>query len=90
MDLLELRKEIDKVDEQMKSLFIRRMGLSREIAALKAKTGDPIYMPEREKEIISNRSRDVDPQIADAYRAFLAQILKLSREYQQDLLGRED
>ena len=89
MDLSELRKEIDRVDEQMKALFIRRMGLSREIAALKAKTGDPIYVPQREKEIISSRSGEVDPQIADAYRSFLAQILKLSREYQSSLLGRE-
>ena len=88
MTLPEIRKEIDALDEQMKALFLKRMELAAQVAAVKAETGDPICVPEREQEILSRRCQDVDPRFVSAYRDFLQNLMKLSREYQASLLGR--
>ena len=87
MQLDEIRKEIDTVDNEMRSLFIRRMGLSRQIALIKARTGDAIRKPDREKAMIDRLSEGMDPQLLDAYRSFLEHILFLSRSYQEQLLN---
>ena len=87
MELSEIRKEIDSVDNEMRELFIRRMGLSKKVAALKAKTGDSIYKPDREKEMIGRLSAGLDPELTQAYQSFLRQVLRLSREYQEKLIG---
>ena len=54
MTLEEVRKEIDKVDSQIKKLFSERMELAENVAKVKAETGDVILKPEREEIIISN------------------------------------
>jgi chorismate mutase/prephenate dehydratase len=48
----ELRKEIDKVDDEVLELLNRRMEFVKEIGALKHSSGAAIYRPEREKEIL--------------------------------------
>jgi len=86
MKLDEIRKEIDTVDNEMRDLFIRRMGYSRQIALEKARTGDSVYKPDREREMTQRLSADVDPSIREAYRSFLKQILLLSRTYQEQII----
>ena len=87
MQLDEIRKEIDTVDDEMRSLFIRRMELSRQIALVKARTGDAVRKPDREKAMIARLSEGMEPQLLDAYRSFLEHILFLSRSLQEQLLS---
>ena len=43
MDLLDLRKEIDKIDDQLIPLLQHRMDISRQVAAYKAERGLPVF-----------------------------------------------
>ena len=55
--LNELRKEIDKIDEELLTLLNRRMEVVRKVGELKNSTNAPIYRPEREKEIINRLTK---------------------------------
>lgn len=47
-----LREEIDKLDEFLVYLLFKRLELVEKIGELKKKYNIPLYVPEREKEII--------------------------------------
>ncbi|MEO1958480.1 MAG: prephenate dehydratase [Nautiliaceae bacterium] len=52
MNLSELRKEIDRIDNELIRLLNKRMEIVKKVGELKNNTNAPIYRPEREKEII--------------------------------------
>jgi len=52
LNLSELRKEIDKIDNELIRLLNKRMEIVKKVGELKNNTNAPIYRPEREKEII--------------------------------------
>lgn len=82
MELSEVRKEIDQVDQGIKDLFEKRMLLADEVAKVKAETEDDIFKPDREKEIIQRLTKDVDPSIQREYTALIRRIMEVSRKYQ--------
>ena len=49
-DLIELRQEIDEIDQQMVELFEKRMGVSAEVARYKIANGKKVFDKEREHE----------------------------------------
>ena len=58
MSLTEVRKEINRIDDSMKSLFDERMLCSNEVAKVKIQTKDKVFKPLREKEICERFSDD--------------------------------
>ena len=50
--LLELREQLDNIDNKLLELLNERMQLVHKVGALKAKSGGAIYRPDREKAII--------------------------------------
>ena len=46
MDLLELRKEIDEIDDELIPLLLKRMSVSEKVAKYKVERGMP-YLPLR-------------------------------------------
>ena len=50
--LLELRNQLDTIDNKLLDLINERMQIVHKVGALKAKSGGAIYRPEREKAII--------------------------------------
>ena len=82
MNLIEARHEIDKIDHELKELFKKRMAVSKEIAMIKAETGDSIYKPDREKEVIQRLTADISPDLREEYTVFIKKILEISRDYQ--------
>ncbi len=52
MNLSELRKQIDSIDNEIIKLLNKRMEIVKKVGELKNTTNAPIYRPEREKEII--------------------------------------
>lgn len=48
MDLLELRKQLDELDEQIVALYEKRMDISSQVADDKIKTGKKVFDKERE------------------------------------------
>ena len=48
MELTQLRQDIDKIDDELVSLFCQRMEVAAKIADCKRESGTPIYVPARE------------------------------------------
>ena len=82
MTLEEVRKQIDVVDKQIKSLFKERMMLADQVARVKAESEDAIYKPDREEAIITKLTGDVDDSIKKEYTALIKRIMEVSRKYQ--------
>ncbi len=83
MDLNDIRKKIDTIDDKLVALFVERMGLSKEVAEYKATTGTPILNMTREREILKkvcDESGDLAPYTHRLYTT----IFELSRALQQE------
>ena len=85
MDLTELRKQIDQIDEQLVAHFIDRMKVSGEIAAVKQASGKAVFDPEREKEKIAEIRRLAGDEWKDDADRLYSLIMELSREHQRRL-----
>jgi len=78
--LEKLRSEIDQIDDQIIQLLRRRILVAREIGV--AKGNDPVYDPEREKEVIQ-RLAEISPDIeGERLSAIYGEIMSLCRSVQ--------
>lgn len=82
MDLSDVRKNIDRVDGEIRKLFMERMILADQVACIKAKTEDVIYKPDREVAIIKSQTEGMDPKLVKEYTALIKRIMEVSRKYQ--------
>jgi monofunctional chorismate mutase len=83
MNLNELRKEIDEIDNQMMELFKKRMSLSKSIGKVKRAMGLPIFDQIREQTMLEKREVLLDDEnLWPSYRAFLMKLIELSKEWQ--------
>lgn len=87
MDIAELRGGIDAIDSQLSDLFLQRMALSAQIGAYKKEQGLPIYVPQREREIIDKLCEKAPKEMSDYVARLYEQIFALSRDYQAHLEG---
>lgn len=78
----EVRQEIDRVDGEIRKLFVERMGLADRVAQVKAENGDVIYKPDREAAMIEKQCDGMDGALVMEYRAFLKRMIAVSRKYQ--------
>jgi chorismate mutase/prephenate dehydratase len=83
VNLEEIRKNIDKVDNQLLQLLNERMQYVKEVGELKRQTKTGIYRPEREKEIINrliaaNKGLLSEPAI----EAIFLQVFATARNYE--------
>lgn len=82
MDIKELRKQIDTIDDQLVELFVRRMQVAQEIGAYKKENHLPTLDPAREEAKLREIAEKVDPEMAQ-YTVDLYKVLfSLSRDYQ--------
>ena len=83
MDLNSIRQEIDQIDDQIVKLLEERMHLVEEVVAYKKASGKPILDTKREQVIFEKvRSRVEDRRYQETIVATFSDILKRSREYQ--------
>lgn len=89
MDTLqEARGIINEVDEQMATLFVRRMQAAQMVAEYKKIHGMPIFDAEREEEVLRNGAARVeDEALRGDYIDFMRSTMAVSRRYQQRLLN---
>lgn len=57
MDLKQLRKDIDTIDNQVVSLIKKRMSIAKKVGEYKKKNNLPVYSKKREDEILSKLKR---------------------------------
>ena len=82
MDLNEIRKEINRVDDQLVKLFVERMELASQVAAYKREHNMPIFVPAREREILKKVAEQAGPEFGSYARLLYATIMDLSRSHQ--------
>lgn len=82
MTLSDLRNKIDKIDLEIKELFLQRMKVAEEVAECKSRTGDKILKPEREDEIIERLTDGMDDEMKLAYASFIKKVMEVSRTFQ--------
>ena len=87
MKLEDVRKEIDALDPQIKTLILRRMDCSLEVAKAKQAAGETtIYRRDREKAILDRLGADVPADRLPEYLAVVRKIMETSRMFQYGLL----
>ena len=78
-----IRQEIDQIDDQIVKLLEERMHLVEEVVAYKKASGKPILDTKREAVIFEKvRSRVEDKRYQETIVATFSDILKRSRDYQ--------
>lgn len=85
MNLEQLRVQIDKIDDEILNLILKRMECSRLIAEIKLDENIPIYDEMREQEIFE----DVRLKSADNYKhvsPIFSEILNSSKALQKDII----
>ena len=82
MELNELRNEIDLVDDALVKLFVKRMGLSAQVADYKKEHNMPIYVPAREREILQAVGKKSGHEMENYTRVLYSMLFELSRSYQ--------
>ena len=90
MELTEIRREIDEIDDEMAKLFVRRMKAADAVAAAKRGTGKPVFDPARERDILARIATEVGPDLADEARLLFATLMSISRGRQRALLDDDD
>ena len=89
MDITELRKQIDSIDDELIELFHRRMDVSRDIAAYKKSIGMRVYDPAREREKLYEIAMKSGEDMGE-YSTILWNILMdLSKTYQERVNAHE-
>ena len=87
MELHNLRKEIDAIDEELVALFAKRMDVSARIAGVKKEKSLPIFVPAREREKLSDVAAKAGPDLAKDTQVLYSMLFELSRGYQNKLNG---
>ena len=87
MDLTEIRKDIDKIDDELVRLFCARMNLSAQVADYKKANNMPILVPARERAILQNVAEKAGPEMANYTRVLYSMLFELSRSYQSKRNG---
>lgn len=88
MDLLELRDQIDAIDQQMVSLYEQRMDVCSQVAAYKIETGKKVF--DREREVAKlNKVRELATNEFNqtGVTELFEQIMAMSRKLQYRLLA---
>jgi len=88
VDLADRRNKIDKVDEQIIRLLNDRADLVHEVGVIKKAAGQPIYVPEREEQVLRGlatkavemKSRLPEKSIRAIYREIMSAALALEKD----------
>lgn len=88
VDLLELRKQIDEIDEQIVQLYEKRMDVSSQVADYKIETGKKVFDKTREEEKLRKvRALTHNEFNAHGVQELFEQIMSMSRKLQYKKLA---
>ena len=83
MDLNQLRNEINAIDDEILTLFLRRMEVAGQVADYKRANGLPIYQPDREQAILESVTARAGTLSGHA-RVLFSTLMDLSKKYQAE------
>ncbi|MGL5438994.1 MAG: chorismate mutase [Filifactoraceae bacterium] len=79
------RREINRVDRQIRELFVERMEIAREIGEFKKLNGLEVEDKQREIIMIEKNVSVVQDELRLYYKELLEKLIDLSKRYQLDL-----
>lgn len=86
-EIIQLRNEIDGIDQILREAFERRFLLAKQIAEYKRKNNLPIFDAKREEEVIlKNASLINNQELRTYYIDFLKSLMILSKDYQASII----
>jgi chorismate mutase/prephenate dehydratase len=86
MEMTEIRKQIDEVDEGLLALFLRRMELSEAAASYKNEHALPVLDRQREREILAKVAEQAGDRELYAYHLFTT-LIQLSKARHNELFS---
>ncbi len=86
MNLDEIRVIIDGLDKEITALLVKRMEVTRDVAAYKKANDLPVYHPEREKAVIAKVSALSGEEYAPYIAAIYQNLMGESKKYQEKWL----
>lgn len=88
MNLEELRKNIDSIDDEIINLVEKRMDTAAQIAAYKKENNLPVLNAGRERQILQSIAEKTRPETRNYMRVLYSLMFELSRAYQGKLLNK--
>lgn len=88
MELSEIRSKIDRIDDEMAALYVKRMALIQEVAKNKAQTGKTVTDGEREREIVYRLAEKSPKELTVYLKELYDTVFFTSKAYQSALIGR--
>jgi len=87
-ELVELRMEINEIDEKIIELFKMRMQVVKEIANYKIANNMQVLDESREEFIVKKHTDNVNyPELKNEIGEFIRCLLKISRDAQEDVIS---
>lgn len=87
MDINELRRQIDEIDDDLIGSFCRRMDVSAQLAHYKRENNLPVYDPARERLKLSEVAKKTPEDLRTYAAALYSLLFDLSRSYQEKILN---
>ena len=85
-DLNDIRLDINKVDEQLKKLFLQRMEYVEQVREYKAATNTPVKNKSREADILKSKLEGVTDFVSETSE-FFKSMIEISCNYQDERLS---
>ena len=82
MELEQVRKKIDAVDDKIASLYVERMALVKEVVEAKKQSGIAVNDPDRERNILLRVTENVDPDMQVYLKRVFETLFETSKAYQ--------
>ncbi len=82
LDLTKIRQDINEIDDEIASLFEKRMFLANSVAEYKRQNDMAVYDRRRERDIINRISSQVSDDLSSYAKVLYATLFQLSRSYQ--------
>lgn len=87
MDLQDVRKRIDVIDDEIAKLYANRMELALDVAKAKAESGTPVENLERERQILSRVASAMPDEIKLYGKQVFGTMFETSKAYQYSVLN---
>ncbi len=85
-ELKKARKDIDIIDTQMRSLFLKRMEAVKKIGEVKLKSGMPVFDKKREEALFKRLvSDDIPSEFKGYYEDYLKNYISISKDFQRSM-----
>ena len=87
MELSELRIQLDKINNDLLELFIKRMEIAGQVAEYKRINNMPVFDSGRERQILNDIAEKSGEDMRSYSTVLFSMIMELSRAYQHRILG---